>query len=224
MFTVSLNFLQFLHTHIFTKQSFTVSPETVKIRVEPENLKPGDEATLICDSSSSNPPAKLTWWRDGIPVEGATNTSKAGLWGGTVSSSELKIKITQDMNGITYTCQSANEALQRSVHEVVTLQVLYPPKFTPPPSSKVVGVEGEPLQVAMMATGNPSSIMYTWTKDGIPILPAGNNVERFVSEGPLLNITKLNRNDAGIYTCEAVNSQGSAIINISVIVECKLCK
>lgn len=28
------------------------------------------------------------------------------------------------MNGIIYTCQSANEALQRNVHEAITLQVL----------------------------------------------------------------------------------------------------
>lgn len=91
----------------------------------------------------------------------------------------------------------------------------------PPPSSTVVGVEGEPLQVAMMANANPMSIAYTWTKDGLPIIASGNSVERIVSEGPILNITKLTRNDAGIYTCEAVNSQGSAMINISVIVECK---
>lgn len=96
-----------------------------------------------------------------------------------------------------------------------------PPKFTPPPSSTVVGVEGEPLQVAMKATGNPQSIAYTWTKDGLPISTGGNSVDRIVSEGPILNITKLHRKDAGIYTCEAVNSQGSAMINISVIVECK---
>lgn len=96
-----------------------------------------------------------------------------------------------------------------------------PPKFVPPPSSTVVGVEGESLQVAMLANANPISIAYTWTKDGLPILASGNGVERIVSEGPILNITKLTRNDAGIYTCEAVNSQGSAMINISVIVECK---
>lgn len=47
-----------------------VAPETVKIRIEPEELKPGIEATIICDSSSSNPPAKLSWWKDGIPIEG----------------------------------------------------------------------------------------------------------------------------------------------------------
>ncbi|XP_055619098.1 nephrin isoform X2 [Toxorhynchites rutilus septentrionalis] len=193
------------------------APETVKITIDPPELKPGVEATLICDSSSSNPPAKISWWRDGIAVQGINNSSKPGLWGGTVSSLELKVNITQDMNGNVYTCQSSNEALQRSVHEAVNLQVLYPPKFSPPPSSTAVGVEGESLTVAMVATGNPMSIAYTWTKDGQPILSSG--VQRIVSEGPILNITKLTRNDAGIYTCEAVNSQGAAMINITVVVE-----
>lgn len=103
---------------------FLVAPENVKIRVEPEELVPGIEATMTCDSSSSNPPATITWWKDGIPVEGINNTSKSGLWGGTVSSLDLKINVTQDMNDIVYTCQSNNEALSRSVHEAIKLQVL----------------------------------------------------------------------------------------------------
>ncbi|XP_050093135.1 nephrin-like isoform X2 [Anopheles aquasalis] len=193
-------------------------PETVKIKIIPPELKPGIEATLICDSSSSNPPATISWWRDGIAVDGLNNATKAGLWGGWVSSLELKVNISQDMDGNVYTCQSANEALQRNVHEAIKLQVLYPPKFKPPPSSTVVGAEGEPLTVAMVATGNPMSISYTWTKDGLPIL-SNAGAQRIVSEGPILNITRLNRNDTGIYTCEAVNSQGSAMINISVVVE-----
>lgn len=45
--------------------------------------------------------------------------------------------------------------------------------------------------------------------------------KRITSEGPMLNISKLLRTDAGIYTCEAVNTQGSVRINITVIVECK---
>lgn len=96
-----------------------------------------------------------------------------------------------------------------------------PPKFVPPPSSTVVGNEGESLQVAIMANANPMSIAYTWTKDGQPIMTTAHGAERIVSVGPILNITKLMRADAGTYTCEAVNSQGSAVINITVIVECK---
>lgn len=94
------------------------------------------------------------------------------------------------------------------------------PKFMPPPSSKAVGTEGEPLQVSMVANANPASITYTWTKDGMPIMSSSSS--RIVSEGPQLNITNLTRTDAGVYTCEAVNSQGSDTINITVVVECKL--
>lgn len=46
---------------------------------------------------------------------------------------------------------------------------LDPPKFKPPPSSTAVGVEGESLVVPLVADGNPVSIQYTWTKDGLPI-------------------------------------------------------
>lgn len=76
--------------------------------------------------------------------------------------------------------------------------------------------------MAMQANANPMSITYTWMKDGAPINNHGNaGIERIVSDGAVLNITKLTRNDAGIYTSKAVNSQGSATMNITVIVECK---
>lgn len=72
----------------------------------------------------------------------------------------------------------------------------------------------------MQANANPMSISYTWTKDGLPLSNNAINAERIISDGAVLNITKLTRNDAGIYTCEAINSQGSATMNITVIVEC----
>ncbi|XP_046865422.1 nephrin isoform X1 [Drosophila willistoni] len=210
-------------TEIPLFQSTTLSvhfaPETVKIRIEPEELRPGMEASIICDSSSSNPPAKLSWWKDGISIEGINNTSKPGLWGGTVSTLEFRVNISQEMNGIVYTCQSANEALQRSVHEAISLDVLYRPKFVPPPSSTAVGVEGESLQVSLQANGNPAAIAYTWTKDGMSI-PQSDGVEhRIFAEAGTLNFTRLHRDDAGVYSCSAGNSQGKAALNITVVVE-----
>ncbi|XP_023299078.2 nephrin isoform X1 [Lucilia cuprina] len=193
-------------------------PETVKISVEPKNLVPGIRAKLICDSSSSNPPAKVSWWKDGIPVEGVNLSTKPGLWGGSVSTLEVYVNITQDLDGIIYTCQSINEVLQRSVHETVSLDILYPPKFDNPQMSSYMGVEGEPLRIELHASGNPMSMSYTWTKDGLPIM---NNAlgQRIISDGSTLNINKLSRNDAGSYICEAMNSQGTAIMEIQIVVE-----
>ncbi|XP_034650892.1 nephrin isoform X2 [Drosophila subobscura] len=208
-------------TEIPLFQSTTLSvhfaPETVKIRIEPEELRPGMQAAIICDSSSSNPPAKLSWWKDGIPIEGINNTSKPGLWGGTVSTLEFRVNITQEMNGVVYTCQSANEALQRSVHEAISLDVLYRPKFVPPPSSTAVGVEGESLQVALQTKANPTAVEYKWTKDGSTIPQGGEH--RIFADGGSLNFSRLHRDDAGVYSCSASNTQGKATLNITVVVE-----
>ncbi|XP_060520055.1 nephrin isoform X3 [Cylas formicarius] len=196
-------------------------PETLKIRQEPPELKPNVEATLICDSSSSNPPAKLSWWREGIPVEGYQNSSKPGLHGGTVSTIEMKINVTEEMNGVVYTCQAHNEALQRAVHDSVTLQVLYKPVFDKNNEDSVTGIENEPLIINLKADGNPENIAYTWTKDGLPItqMSSATGSERIVSDGPVLNITKLSRHDAGTYNCEAVNSQGSGVATVNITVQ-----
>ncbi|XP_022909293.1 nephrin isoform X2 [Onthophagus taurus] len=196
-------------------------PEHVKIRKDPPEFRPNEEATLTCDSSSSNPPAKLSWWREGIPVQGVLNTTKAGLHGGKVSSIELKLNITEQMNGIVYTCQATNEAMQRSVHDAVILQVLYKPVFDSENEKSVTGIENEPLIISLKADGNPGMISYTWTKDGLPIMQKdiGSGSDRINSDGPVLNITKLSRHDAGTYSCEALNSQGNSVATVNVTVQ-----
>jgi nephron len=97
----------------------------LKIRIEPKSLTAGTEATLFCDSSSSNPPVKLGWYKDGIPLmsDGGV-TNQPGLWGGKISSTQVKLNITQDMNGVKIACQGTNDALQRSINEAIELQVL----------------------------------------------------------------------------------------------------
>ncbi|KAL0273716.1 UNVERIFIED_CONTAM: hypothetical protein PYX00_006332 [Menopon gallinae] len=190
-------------------------PEHVRIRKEPTELKPGQVATLTCESSSSNPPAKLSWWKEGIPVEGATTSMKPGLHGGMVSTIELKVNITSEINGVVYTCQALNEALQRSVHDAFTLDVLFKPIFKALPAEPQIGTEGEPLIVILESKGNPSDITYTWTMNGASL---SKKHKRIVTEGPVLNVTRLSRNDSGVYTCKGENSQGSASISFNLTV------
>ncbi|KAL5285582.1 NPHS1 family protein [Megaselia abdita] len=190
-------------------------PEIIKIRSEPVDLRPGAEATLICDSSSSNPSAVVSWWKDGIPVEGVNPTNKPGLWGGIVSTLELKVNITQEMNGMGYTCQGTNEVLQRSVHESINLNVLYPPKFEPTQQTDFNGDEGQTLKIELSAFANPMTMTYVWSKDGALL----DTKQRIISDGPNLIFSKLHRKDAGTYTCEAMNSQGTATFAIKVSVE-----
>lgn len=92
--------------HPLSSSLSAVLPETLKIRVEPKALTAGTEASLFCDSSSSNPPVRLSWYKDGIPLmsEGGVS-NQPGLWGGKISSTQVKLNITQDMNGVKIACQ-----------------------------------------------------------------------------------------------------------------------
>lgn len=104
---------------------FSVPPDHVRIKKEPEELRAGTIATLTCDGSSSNPPAEMSWWREGISVtEGIANSSKSGLHGGIVSSITLRLNVTSEIDGDVYTCQASNTALMRSAHEAITMNVL----------------------------------------------------------------------------------------------------
>lgn len=88
----------------------------------------------------------------------------------------------------------------------------------------ITGIEDEPLIINMKAEGNPGNIGYTWTKDGLPITQVGSSTgtERIISEGSILNITKLSRHDVGSYSCEALNAQGSTVAVVNITVQCKI--
>lgn len=98
----------------------------MKITRKPKKFKPGRKGNLTCESSSSNPPARLSWWRgrDGVPVPGISNETRPGLYGGTMSVNVLELNITEEMNGQVYTCQATNEVLQRSVYDAITVEVM----------------------------------------------------------------------------------------------------
>jgi len=83
-----------------------------------------------------------------------------------------------------------------------------------------LGVEGEQLIVDLHAEGNPDNIMFTWTKNGLPIGKKSHSGQRIAADGSKLIIVSLNRNDAGSYFCEAINSQGTDVVEIKIIVEC----
>lgn len=112
-----------------------VPPERVKINREPQDFHAGQEGRIICESSSSNPAAEMSWWKNGIPVPGTRNSTKPGLHGGYLSSVVLALDLTEDMNGEVYMCEAKNTELGRSVHDATTLDVLCKCKYTDRPQT-----------------------------------------------------------------------------------------
>ena len=95
----------------------------MKITTDPKEFEAGKSGKLICESSISNPAAEMSWWKSGIAVEGTRNSTKPGLHGGYVSTVELPLDFTESMNNEVYTCQARNAAMERSIHDAVTLNI-----------------------------------------------------------------------------------------------------
>ncbi|CAK9828229.1 Nphs1 [Anthophora retusa] len=191
-------------------------PEKVKISREPQNLHAGQEGRIICESSSSNPAAEMSWWKGGIPVQGTKNGTKPGLHGGFLSFVELSLDMTEEMNGEVYTCQARNNQMERSIHDATTLDVLYKPIFSSIEPYELIGMEGEPFVISVTAMGNPNEIKYTWTRDGLPLVSSSRRIS---VRGSTLNITKLDRHDAGTYICEATNEEGTTFYQLNLTVQ-----
>ncbi|XP_063995244.1 nephrin isoform X2 [Diachasmimorpha longicaudata] len=191
-------------------------PAQVKITREPKELRAGETGKLICESSSSNPAAEMSWWKAGIAVDGTKNTSRIGLHGGYVSTVELQLQLTDSMNSEVYTCEARNSKMQRSTHDATTLNILYKPIFTSIDSTELVGMEGEPYVISVSAKANPTNINYSWTRDGLPL---SRDSAKIKARDSTLNITKLHRNDAGTYICQASNKEGSTYYQLNITVQ-----
>ncbi|XP_011311068.1 nephrin isoform X1 [Fopius arisanus] len=191
-------------------------PAQVKITREPKEFRAGETGRLICESSSSNPPAEMSWWKAGIAVKGTKNTTKIGLHAGWVSTVELQLRLTENMNSDVYTCEARNSKMQRSTHDATTLNILYKPIFTSIDSNELDGMEGEPYVISIGAKGNPSDIVYSWTRNGLPL---SRDNARIKSRDSTLNITRLSRTDAGMYICKASNNEGSTDYQLNITVQ-----
>ena len=83
-------------------------------------------------------------------------------------------------------------------------------------------MEKEPFVISLIARANPPTITYTWTRDGLPITVVGKR--GITARASTLNITRLERHDAGTYVCEAMNDKGTTFYYLNLTVQCKLKK
>lgn len=102
----------------------TVLPDHLNIKHEPMHLKPGVQATLTCEATSSNPAVKMKWWHQGVQVtEDVYSFTKPGLHGGKLSTIQLTVNVTPEMDGRVYMCQASNTLMSKSLNKEVTLNV-----------------------------------------------------------------------------------------------------
>uniref|UniRef100_A0A8V5H1V5 Uncharacterized protein n=1 Tax=Melopsittacus undulatus TaxID=13146 RepID=A0A8V5H1V5_MELUD len=144
---------------------------------------------------------ELSCRADGDPAPSTHCTRDDGTTGGRLTTQQ---RVVDRGDAGSYTCRASNKhgTAERSV--VVTVE--YKPSMADPgcPSQRL-WVEGTPAELLCAATGNPQPhVTCTKLGDGYP---------------PMTTSTNVTRAHAGTYQCQATNSRGSALRNVTITVE-----
>ncbi|NXU50379.1 HMCN1 protein, partial [Turnix velox] len=188
-----------------------LSPKEVKIKVN-------HSLTLECEAHAI-PAATISWYKDGQAIKpDAHVVIQAG-------GHTLQIKQAQISDTGRYTCLASNIAGEDEVEFDVNIQV--PPSFQKPYKDWEAGnmvdtgrggeskdvIVNSPLSLYCETNAVPPPVLM-WYKDGYPL--SSTDKVLILPGGRVLQIPRAQPEDAGRYTCVAVNEAGEDSIHYDV--------
>ncbi|KAL1775484.1 hemicentin-1 isoform X4 [Sigmodon hispidus] len=185
-----------------------LSPKEVKIRVN-------NSLTLECEAYAF-PSASLRWYKDGQPLKSDDHVNIAA------NGHTLQIKEAQISDTGRYTCVASNLAGEDELDFDVNIQV--PPSFQKLWEIGNMLDTGRSGEAKDVITNNPISLhcetnaapppTLTWYKDGRPLTSSDRVL--ILPGGRVLQIPRAKVEDAGRYTCVAVNEAGEDSLQYDV--------
>ncbi|XP_038064880.1 nephrin-like [Patiria miniata] len=209
-------------TPLVTQVSLDVlfPPERVFVTAEPPQSREGDRVLVKCRTASSSPASVLSWWRDGVPIDGGEAVVEPSDNSGFSTSSELVIEnVSLSDNGRVFLCRAKNDLIVEAVNDGLIMDVRFKPQISIADQVTISTREGPGLQILnCTATGNPEALTYVWHQNDAPIALEGNT--RFtVNEAGSLFVHNATRTEVGKYMCVVSNEEGSSNITITFNVQ-----
>uniref|UniRef100_A0A3P8SNR4 Uncharacterized protein n=1 Tax=Amphiprion percula TaxID=161767 RepID=A0A3P8SNR4_AMPPE len=163
--------------------------------VEPVTVVQGSLVTLTCEARGVPPPT-LTWMKDGQPLSLHRNLLLDG------QETRLQLPDVAPTDAGLYSCVASNQA--GSSTKSFNLTVLEPPKISSSSSPEELTIAiNSPLELECSAVGVPPPTV-SWLKDGRPL----EGTEIVQQDGQFVRISKVQVEDAGLYTCLASSLAG----------------
>ncbi|XP_063880805.1 uncharacterized protein LOC135111440 isoform X2 [Scylla paramamosain] len=166
--------------------------------MEPEVAAEGSRVTLTCLTSSSNPPANLTWTAQGSLPPMATTTTSPAAFGGTSTRSEVLMVVQAEDHERRLTCE-ANNGLGSPLQKSFVLNVLHAPVWREKLSEQISVWEGSDVSITASATANPGPVRYWWRR----------GEETLVGAGGTLRLGSATKSMAGNYSISAYSQRGA---------------
>uniref|UniRef100_A0A673ADI7 Kin of IRRE-like protein 1 n=1 Tax=Sphaeramia orbicularis TaxID=375764 RepID=A0A673ADI7_9TELE len=191
------------------KLNVLIPPEDPVVDGSPELLlMAGTPYNLTCVTRGAKPAAHIQWTKDGVPVEGAYQSTEVLSDRKRVTTrSYLPITPVDTDSSRNFTCVASNPAVPMGKRASVMLNVHHPPTVTLSIEPRSV-LEGERVTFTCQATANPPIMGYRWAKGGVLLEGARESV--FVTTADHSFFTEP-------VSCQVFNAVGST--NVSILVD-----
>ncbi|XP_062818266.1 nephrin isoform X2 [Anolis carolinensis] len=193
-------------------------PLHATIATTDKELRRGQLVTLNCKSGSSNPPASLTWIKDGKKLDATNLGQKKAEYGGFSTSGRVALRVSSADHGKRVECHALSSVLSEGVNSFHQLTVLFPPEFSSEQVHIVQAVEQGAAQLPLLVSASPPEITYHWSFLGEVLLTEG--LPRYhLRDGGSLEIWNVTRADAGKYKIHCENTEGHNETTITLDVQ-----
>ncbi|XP_055017752.1 hemicentin-1 [Boleophthalmus pectinirostris] len=162
--------------------------------VEPVTVVQGSLVTLTCEARGVPPPS-LTWFKDGQPLSLHRNLLLDG------QETRLQLPNVAPADAGLYSCVASNQV--GSSTKGFNLTVLEPPQISSSSPEELMLAVNSVLELQCSAVGNPPPTL-SWLKDGNPL----ERTDIVQENGRFVRISKVQIEDAGLYTCLASSLAG----------------
>ncbi|KAM9484414.1 contactin-5-like [Salvelinus alpinus] len=176
-------------------------PAKVLEKAESINLTSGDSATLECKIAGS-PDLRVKWFHDGKEMKG-NRKYKITLKDNIVI---LKIIASEKADSSEYRMEVSNRVGKDQCSITVLDHIILP--FFTKSLKRLDRIMGKDISMDCKVSGSQPMIL-SWFKDEKEIKSGDGYLPEIKDNSAALKITKLEKVDAGVYTCRATNSTGS---------------
>ncbi|CAH2311914.1 hemicentin-1 isoform X2 [Pelobates cultripes] len=162
------------------------------------NVVPGEDVQLVCKADGTPVPV-IHWIKDGKHIN---NDDYQGIRVSEDGQNLIisKIKIT-DIGK--YTCVATNSAGEDD--RIFNVNVYVAPRIAENNGNELTAILDTSINIECIASGSPPP-QINWLKNGLP-LPVSSHI-RLQSAGQVFRISRVQKSDAGSYTCVASNRAG----------------
>ncbi|XP_067457942.1 nephrin isoform X1 [Thunnus thynnus] len=173
----------------------------------------GQELSLTCYASSSNPPVQIRWWLGYKELNTTAVTMEEGDNGGMTTMSNMTHRVSREEDGLKLTCEAFNKGTHFSKTQITKLTVYYPPQkiWLEAPPQDVPLRSGNKVHLICFSTGGNPTGSLTWFKNGKKVTDAlkQTSFDRGVARELVLVLTA--SDNMATYRCDATNEAKKTI-------------